>query len=330
MLHHGTIRKYTSALMDLFNGFEIQYEDSNGVTISRNIPIKYSSREKSRIIDDHTAEQLLSGNTNVLPRGSIAISTMVKSDQRVQNKNMKIATIKTDDTFEYMYNSVPYEFTFELVFQCRGMNEATMIIEQIAPKFNPIVNIDVWDVGNLDEPTRVPVKLLDIGIEQEEYEELSTNIVSINVGLGITGNLYPPVKTVSQVKELKMYINQQDGNFFARKAILGWDVDSDGLATNEEITETEDVTTYAPNVISINSVDVVGVGSNNITVIYDDKDNKLQELTFTWSVLSGSATVFGDLDTAQLAISSTGDVEVQVIITDIYGNYNSLSRIFTV
>jgi hypothetical protein len=316
--------------MDLFNGFEIQYEDSNGVTISRNIPIKYSSREKSRIIDDHTAEQLLSGNTNVLPRGSIAISTMVKSDQRVQNKNMKIATIRTDDTFEYMYNSVPYEFTFELVFQCRGMNEATMIIEQIAPKFNPIVNIDVWDVGNLDEPTRVPVKLLDIGIEQEEYEELSTNIVSINVGLGITGNLYPPVKSVSQVKELKMYINQQDGNFFARKAILGWDVDSDGLATNEEINETEDVTTYAPNVISINSVDVVGVGSNNITVIYDDKDNKLQELTFTWSILSGSATVVGDLYTAQLTISGTGDVEVQVVITDIYGNYNSLSRIFTV
>jgi hypothetical protein len=330
MLHHGTIRKYTAALLDFFNGFEIQYKDSAGVTHSRNIPINYSSREKVRIIDSATSEQLLSGNVNVLPRATLAMSTMVKLDQRIQNKNMKIATIRTDDTFEYMYNSVPYEFTFELVFQCRGMNEATMIIEQIAPKFNPIVNIDVWDVGNLDEPTRVPVKLLDIGIEQEEYEEISTNIVNINVGLSIVGNLYPPVKTVSQVKELKMYINQQDGDFFTRKAILGWDVDSDGMTSNGEIHEPQDVTTYAPNVISINPLTSIGIGENNLTVIYDDKDNQLHELSFVWSILSGSAVISGDLDTAQLSVSDSGDVEVQVVITDIYGNYNSLSRIFTV
>lgn len=330
MIHHGTIRKYTAALLDFFNGLEIQYEDSNGNVISRNIPIRYSSIEKIRILDTYTTDQLVTGNTNVLPRAAIALSTMVKSDARTTNKNVKIATIKTDDTFEYMYNSVPYEFTFELSIMCRGMNEAMMVVEQIAPKFNPTVNIDVWDASNLDEPTRVPVKLLDIGLETEEYEELSSNIVNVNIGLSIMGNLYPPIKSVDRVKDFKMYINQQDGNFYSKKAIMGWDVDTDGSLTNEELTEVTDTTTYAPSVISINSDSSVIVGSNNLYAIYEDKDNKLSELTFEWSILSGSGTIVGDLDTAQLTVSSAGDIEVQVTITDAFGNYNSLSKIFNV
>jgi len=330
MIHHGTIRKYTAALLDLFNGIEIQYEDSNGTTLSRNIPIKYSSREKAKILDDYTSEQLFSGNTNVLPRANLAMSTMVKADSRIQNKNLKIAKIKTDDTFEYMYNSVPYEFTFELTFQCRGMNEASQIVEQIAPKFNPTVNIDVWDVSNLDEPTRVPVKLLDIGFETEEYDDVSSNIVMINIGLSIMGNLYPPIKSSGRIKEFKMYVNEQQGNFFNKKSILGWDVDDNGELTNSNMTQVTDTVTYAPSLISINSENTVQVGLNNLVLIYEDKDNKLSELTFEWDVISGSAVVVGDLDTAELTVSAVGDVEVQVTITDAFGNYNSLSKTFTI
>jgi hypothetical protein len=133
-------------------------------------------------LDNFSTEQLLAGNTNTLPRGAIALSTMIKAEQRTTNKNLKIGKVKGENTFEYMYNSVPFEFTFELAIMCRGMNEAAMIIEQIAPKFNPTVNIDVWDAENLNEPTRIPVKLLDIGIESNEYDELSSNIVTVNVG----------------------------------------------------------------------------------------------------------------------------------------------------
>ena len=330
MIHHGTIRKYTAALLDFFNGIEIQYEDSNGTVRSRNVPIKYSSREKINVLSDYLTEQLVSGNTNVLPRASLALSTMIKADQRITNKNVKIATIKTDDTFEYMYNSVPYEFTFELAIQCRGMNEAMMIVEQIAPKFNPTVNIDVWDASNLDEPTRVPVKLLDIGIESEEYEEISSNLVNVNIGLSIMGNLYPPIKTIDRIKDFKMYINQQDGDFYTKKAIMGWDVLDDGTLDNEELTEVTDTITYAPQVISINAVNTVTVGANDLVVIYDDKDNKLDELVFDWTILSGPATVSGDLDRAQLVVSANGTVEVQVTITDIFGNYNSLVKTFVI
>lgn len=331
MLHHGTIRKYTAALLDLFNGLEIQYEDSAGAVHSRNIPVKYSSIEKSRVLDNYTSEQLLSGNYNVLPRASIAMVQMIKAEQRITNKNVKINTYKQEDHFEYMYNSVPYEFQFQLDIQCRGMNEAAMIVEQLAPKFNPTVNIDIWDAANLNEPTRVPVRLLDIAIESEEYEELSSNIVNVSCGISIMGNLYPPIRSTERVKDFKIYINEAPGDgYFSRKDILGWDVNTDGELKNGTINSITDTTVFAPQVIDIVSIAPVVMGHNELTVIYEDVDNQLDELTFEWVILSGNATIQGDVYNADLTIISAGDIEVQVTISDIYGNYNSFIKTYTV
>lgn len=244
MLHHGTIRKYTAALLDLFNGVEIQYKDSNGTLLNRVVPLAYTSREKATVLGEYTAEQLSSGNTNVLPRGSLSMSTMAKAEQRVTNKNVKIAQIRTEDTLEWMYNSVPYEFTFELTYMCRGMNEAMMIVEQVAPKFNPTVNIDIWDVSNLDEPTRVPVKLLDIGIEQAEYEEFSSNVVIVSMGLSIVGNLYPPIRTAPKIKEFRTYLNMTLNDQEATRAdMMNWTVDQTTDAPIDEKTYTTYVET---------------------------------------------------------------------------------------
>jgi hypothetical protein len=329
MFHHGTIRKYTAAMLDLFNDLEIQYKDSTGVVHSRNIPIKYSSIEKHKELDAYSTEQLTSGNVNILPRAALALSTMVKAEQRIQNKNLKIGKVKSENSFEYMYNSIPYEFTYELAIICRGMNEAAMIIEQIAPKFNPIVNIDVWDAENLNEPTRIPVTLLDISIESNEYDELSSNLVTVNIGLSIKGNMYPPIRTVERIKDFKMILNNQIGDRFTRRSILGWDVADNGTLTNPTQVEIQNNEKYAPTIIDIVGSNII-VGQNNIYVIYDDKDSKLSELSFTWDILSGSAIVVGDLDRAQLQVGAAGEIEVQVTITDVSGNYTSLSKTFTV
>lgn len=330
-IHHGTIRKYTAALLDLFNGMEIEYKDKAGNVITRSVPIVYSSKEKSRVIEGFTAEQLAAGNTNVLPRASLSMSTMLKSDQRVMNKNNKINTVANPNSFDFLYNSVPWEFTFELSVMCRGMNEATMLIEQVAPKFNPIVNIDIWDAENLNEPTRVPVRLLDIGVETSDYEELSTNIVTVSFGLSLFGNLYPPIQSIQRIKDFKIYMNQQDGDSFSKKSVLGWDVSSDGTLTNGTITQAENPALNPPVIIDIIASTIVTLKPvNNLTVIYKDNDNKLSELTFEWAVIQGSATIVGTLDNAVLSVTAVGTVEVRVTITDIFGNFTSLSKIFIV
>jgi len=327
MEHHNTIRKYTAALLDLFNGIEVSYKNSLGDTITKTIPIVYSVREKNRILDGKTAEQLRSGNFNVLPRANLALSTMNKVEQRITNKNTKISIVSTPDTFEFMYNSIPFEFTYELSIACRGMNETTQIIEQIAPMFNPIINIDIWDAQNLHEPTRVPVKLLDIGIENEEYEELSSNIINLNIGISIVGNIYPPIKTIDRIREFKIYLNEKSNDFYSRKSILGWDVNDSGKVYDGKIYNVENPKLYPPTINGI-FPNIINIGENNLSVIYEDIDNKDDELTFKWDIISGTGTIVGNTENAVLTTIDTDEVIIMITITDIFGNHTSFSKIF--
>ena len=102
--HHGTIRTYTGAILDLFNDLEVQYKNSKGEISSRNVPVRFSSREKSSILDEHTVEQISSGNYNVLPRANLLWSAIIKSDNRTTNKHVKVNTKANEDNFEFLYN----------------------------------------------------------------------------------------------------------------------------------------------------------------------------------------------------------------------------------
>ena len=331
--HHGTIRTYTGAILDLFNDLEVQYKNSKGEISSRNVPVRFSSREKSSILDEHTVEQILSGNYNVLPRANLLWSAIVKSDNRTTNKHVKVNTKANEDNFEFLYNSVPYELMFELAIVCRGMNEATMIIEQIAAKFNPIVNIDVYDAVNLNKPTRIPVTLLDIGISTDGYEELSSNIITISCGLSVKGNIFPPIKTIERIKEFKMIIsdipenaeNINQGHY--KKIVFDSDI-IDKKVQNLEMSYVDYIDTH-PKIIDIVG-DNVQIGSNDILAIWEDIDSTIRELIFEWDIISGNATISADKDKAKLFASATGDIEVMLKITDENGNYTSKTKIFTI
>lgn len=272
--HHGTIRKYTAAILNLFNDIEIQYNKSSGESVTKAIPLKYSAREKARIFDKATSEQLLSGNYNVLPRASLSLNAMQKAEQRVTNKNIKINKFKSLTDIDFSYNSVPYEFNFEIIFQCRGMNEVSQIIEQIVPMFNPTVNIDVWDVENLSEPTRIPITLMDVQFENEEFEEISSNIFTVIITLGMIGNIYPPIKSQERIQEFKMAINEIEDNYVNQKELLEWDVHLDGHiegGTLEQIYFSENGSYYGTP--SPDGPDVIPgeESSEHVTVLCADK-----------------------------------------------------------
>lgn len=331
--HHGTIRTYTGAILDLFNDLEVQYKNSKGEISSRNVPVRFSSREKSSILDEHTVEQISSGNYNVLPRANLLWSAIVKSDNRTTNKHVKVNTKANEDNFEFLYNSVPYELMFELAIVCRGMNEATMIIEQIAAKFNPIVNIDVYDAINLEKPTRIPVTLLDIGISTDGYEELSSNIITISCGLSVKGNIFPPIKTIERIKEFKMIISDIPGNAeninqeHYKKVVFDSEI-IDKKVQNLEMSYVDYIDTH-PKIIDIVG-DNVNIGSNDILAIWEDIDSTIRELIFEWNIISGNATISADKDKAKLSVSEAGDIEVMLKITDENGNYTSKTKIFTI
>lgn len=222
--HHGTIRNYTASLLNLFNSTEIQYNLSNGDTKTSRVPLSYSSREKSTLLDELSESQVVSGNTNMLPLGYLRFDGLDRNLDRNTNKNLKINSVKSDLEIEYMSNSVPCNFEFELSYICRGINEATQIIEQIVTLFNPNYHIDVYDVANLTKPSRIPIKLNNVGFQHEDYDSLSSNIVAVVFSITVVGNLYMPIQKTARFKELNITLNEIiNENDALRVSMMEWD-----------------------------------------------------------------------------------------------------------
>ena len=215
MISHGTISLYTAALLSFLRKIKIEYLDENENLISKNIPIMYSSKEKAKSLEFFNQEDFISGNVNLLPRGTLSLVSIQKREDALLNRNIKINKVKNiNGSFEYAYNSVPFLFIYEFNIFCRGMSELTSLIEIIMPKFNPNLSLDVYDVANLDEPSRIPLKLMDVSFQEvDEFSETSKNIWNATFSMQIDGNLYQNIKTINPLTEYKEAVNTQYTSF---------------------------------------------------------------------------------------------------------------------
>lgn len=330
---HHTIRRYTSVLLDKLGEICVPYTDQEGNECTQTVPFVYGAREKFDILGTNSDEQILRGNLNVIPRGYIRMDVMNRDESRMLNKNIKINKFKHDFKQDYSYNSIPYNFTYTVEILCRGMNEATCIMEQLAVLFNPLVNFDVYDADNLDEPTRIPVKLLDCNVAIEDYEETSMNIATVTTSLELDGWLYPPIKSYERIKELLLSTNGTRID----KEIYGWDVintkiqepysKADKLKASEKfrilnlinITETENVGT---------NPDVLIAGENTLKIDF----NALEHVPVTFKVVSMSDNVIVDnIDSNVVTLSVLSldeDVVLEVTGTDDFENVVTFTKVF--
>lgn len=219
MFYHNTIRKYTLALLDFFKNLEVQYKNENEEIITKNIPIHYKMKEKEFLLDK-SQKQIFTGNTNIIPRGLLELTSLTPSTDRQTSKYNKINMLRDKNFIEYQYNVVAYTFSYSLKIMCRGMNEACQIVEEIAPKFNPNVAIDLYDAENEDSLTRVALQLNSIGIESEGFEEKSMNICTVSCDLTLNGYLFQPIQKYSIIKELKISLNTP----YLERELMEWDV----------------------------------------------------------------------------------------------------------
>ena len=212
MISHGTINSYVGALLTFLRKIDISYIDENKNLITKNIPIMYTSKEKSDSLEFLNAEDIKTGNVNILPRGTLALVSIQKREEASLNRNIKVNKVRTDNKIEYSFNSVPYSFIFEFNIFCRGMNELASLIEIILPNFNPNLSLDIYDVANLDEPTRVPLKLMDVTFsEVDENSETSKNIWMLTFSMQMDGQLYQQIKTTNLLREYDMLTNVNKG-----------------------------------------------------------------------------------------------------------------------
>lgn len=331
MLIHNTIRKYTLAMLETFNGIKVEYEVSNTNGTPeykyKNVPIRYSTREKINVLEETEEQNLLSGNYNILPRTSLALSTITKNSERQSNKFNKIATT---DFGEFMFNAVSYDFAFDMTIMCRGMNEASMLVEQITSRFNPNYTLLINEIPNQVTPTSVPLQLLDISIEGQEYDELSTDIIEVNVGMNLKGNFYSPIDQMEKIKNVDMYLNMwhhSTANDYNRAKLFKYDVTDSVLQPKPKeydlVTEDGEFGQILPSITNIMVED--GSIDEEIPVICEwvDNDNKYDELSFVWDV-SGNAEIIGVGDKVILIGRSTEIVELKCVILDIHNNSSNM------
>jgi hypothetical protein len=334
--HHQMLRKYTLAMLSTFNNLEVQKLKSDGVTTTSNIvPIRFSSREKSTIFSEVETSQLTNGNYNIIPRASLVFNSMARAAERTTSKfnkiNKTISGLNGDELISYQFNAIPWDFAFTLIVQADGMNEASQIAEQIASHFNPVYNLKINEIPLQTEPSTIPITLDGLEFEQQEYDEISSNIVTITCDFTLKGNIYPPITDVGLIQKISIFNDLWKDNEYERVSKVKW---------TRQIDET-----FGPSIIHFDNPGVVPPVVNNIvgdsaiiknkvtTYLADfvDEDNRLDELTFVWNVISLDTNLPDDIailsfnkDTCNLASKSIAcSFKLQLVITDIHGNISN-------
>jgi hypothetical protein len=334
--HHQMLRKYTLAMLSTFNNIEVQKLKSDGVTTSSNIvPIRFSSREKSTIFSEVETSQLTNGNYNIIPRASLVFNSMTRAAERTTSKfnkiNKTISTMNGTELVSYQFNAIPWDFSFTLIVQADGMNEASQIAEQIASHFNPVYNLKINEIPLQTEPSTIPILLDSLEFEQQEYDEISSNIVTITCELTLKGNIYPPITDATLIKQISIFNNLWEDNEYERVSKVKWTKQIDGVFGPSSIHF--DKPGVVPPVIN-NIVGDSTISKNKVTTYladFIDEDNRLDELTFVWNVVSLDTNLPDDIallsfnkDTCNLASKSIAcSFKLQLVITDIHGNISN-------
>ena len=287
--NHNTIRAYTLALLNVFNDLCIQYKNSNGDLITVNIPIHYKNVEKSTLMN-MSEQQIISGNMNVLPRAYLVLNSLSKDPDRQTSKLNKVSRFRNGETQEYAYQSVAYLFEYSVVILCRGMSETAQILEEVCPKFNPNISIDVYDRKNLDEAYRAVIQLNSASFEIEEFEELSINLSRVTFDLTLAGFLHEPIQEYSQVLKYNINLHTPDVNEVDKMIVEndlvqpGYEFESDGNVEDGEVrtgeTNESDYFTATLSDLKINSLTKTIIDDNNLQISIDYRCSRTPKIDF--------------------------------------------------
>jgi len=169
--HNQTTRKYVALFGTYFNQLKIQRLDGNGAIVNDMIvPISYAPWQKilARIDQDPNLnrKQAIS-----LPRMSFEMTSMsYDGDRKISpiQKLRKTAVDPTSGERNFLYAGTPYNLEFSLYIMTKYNEDATKIVEQILPFFNPEFTSTVRIIDDID-PIDVPLILN--GVTNEELYE---------------------------------------------------------------------------------------------------------------------------------------------------------------
>jgi len=328
--------KYTIALLDLFNDIEIQYRKSNNETEIITIPLQFRSKERAINLSDQETQEIIKGNTSIIPRASLILTDIQKAQDRSTNKYINSHEIEIDNQKRFTLNSMPYDWGFSLIILSRTITESAQVIEQIAPMFRPTYTLNINEIPILKEPTTVQLELLDTSIDiDDDHDDDNIRTIITTFNFTLRGNMYLPLTDTNIIEHVKLYINNwflDETNEYEKSVLISQDgeyktkvIEPVKTLDLRPVTKTDDISMLPviTDLIIETDENNISIGDKfNIRPVFKDKDNTGDEFAFVWSTNLGILTN-GKYITEYTATSS-GTSTINLIIVDYHGNQSSL------
>lgn len=243
-LHNQTLKKYTVAILDAFNGIKIPVFNKKGkVTKEISVPIQFGNKDKAYRLDNLNTN-LKAGNNYTLPRMALSFNSMNKATNRDTSKYSKInLKSKEDDrkTVQFQFNSVAYDFQFTLHIATRTLSEMMLITESITPLFRPTYTLPVYELDIQETPTDILLELN--GVELTIPEDLADDelrIIMCDMPLNLRGNMYLPILDEQLITKMRLYVNEKIGDDLTRALqFYQFEIDNNNII-NEFMSENPD------------------------------------------------------------------------------------------
>ena len=168
--YNGTTRRYTAVFGTLFNDIVIKRFDNDGnLKHSQKVPVNYAPMQK--ILARLDGDKDLDSPAMTLPRMSFEITDMTyDTERKVGGLNKYIKGSPTNpDSFFSSYTPAPYNITFNLNIMTKYEEDATKILEQILPFFQPNFTPSVKILDDIDLYMDIPITLNSIS-KEDTYE----------------------------------------------------------------------------------------------------------------------------------------------------------------
>jgi hypothetical protein len=356
--HHQIIRKYTTALLDTFNNLQVERTLSNNTKQYVTVPITYGSKDKAFVFNQMERDTFMTNNYNVLPRMALQLITLNKDTKRDTNKLHTINKTVDNNIITFQYNATSFIYTYELAIATRSMTELAMIVEQIAPKFNPTYNIRIQELIIQDEPTTIPVSLMSIDLDTPDTlgQDDDIRICTAICMLEVRGHMYQPFTDAAMIANVRLYMSVWDEEQIDkdRDIKLEFDVSQDtkqmipGTLFKTDWDASDNLSTNTPNnwyliaqdgtvmynqsgipVLSPGTLFIEGstTGTVGVSSVYKlnmiDVDDETGFI-YLWNVLSGNATITqNNTNPVSITPTASGVVLVQAQVVDNDGNISS-------
>jgi len=206
--YFATMKKIIVAFATIFD--DIRYHDGFGREIA--VPLHYSPRSKfvEQLQNSPDMDQMACDT--IFPKLGFEMVGLAFAPERHTNPLAKISDVyNDDDSSKFMFNRVPYDFTFDVNIGTVKFEDSLKIVEQIVPFFTPELTITIKDKEDFRMENNIPVVLNSSSFEIDYLGSNDTRrTVLWTLNFTVKGYLYSNVRGSQRIKETIMNFHNSD------------------------------------------------------------------------------------------------------------------------